>query len=535
MRYMTNRRAFPPLIILPLLLIVGIATAISFYLPIEWQNIPLHAVMETTGAMAALGMATLLLLSDTREHHYRVDIASGLIAMGILDLFHALADPGGAFVWLHSLGTLLGGAFFAKSCLFPRIHVTRSRFLLPLVVVFTTATLGLLIFSIPNLLPAALEKQVFTPSTQVVNILGGLLFLTSARRFNAFFHLSRNPEDGLFAILALIFGIAGLTFSYSEIWNITWWAWHLLRLLAYLLAVHFVARTLLEWFEAIHGNEKQIRSVLNNLSSGIATVDPSGKILSCNPALEKNFGYLSGKLVGHNITRLMAHDRDWCTGLRQDGSTFPMNIEAGEIMLEGSPIFILEISDLTTQKTTEQYLSHLAQHDALTKLPNRLLFEDRLSQAIAQAHRHSTMVGIMFVDLDNFKQINDTMGHQVGDQLLRVVAERLTYCVREGDTVARFGGDEFVLIILDVGRAEDCLAVAEKISEQMSVPFHFSDRALHATASIGISLYPLHGENLENLVRHADMAMYQAKLRGRNTYSLYFKECLPATEADCPN
>lgn len=533
MRYITNRRAFPSLIILALLLILGIATAIGSYKPIQWQNIPLHAVVETIGAMAALGMATLLLLSDTREHHYRVDLASGLIAMGIMDVFHALADPGGVFVWLHSLSTLFGGAFFAKSCLFPKAHVTRFRFLPPLAVVFTTATVGLLILSIPGLLPAALEKQVFTPSTQMVNILGGLLFLISARRLNAIFHISRNPEDRLFATLALIFGIAGIIFSYSKIWNITWWTWHLLRLLAFLLAAHFVARTLLEWLKAIHGNEKQIRSVLNNLSSGIATVDPSGRILSCNPALEKNFGYPSGKLVGHNITCLMAHDHDWCTGLRQDGSTFPMNIEAGEIILEGSLIFILEISDLTTQKTTEQYLSHLAQHDALTKLPNRLLFEDRLSQAIAQAHRHGTMVGIMFVDLDNFKQINDTMGHQVGDQLLRVIAERLTYCIREGDTVARFGGDEFVLIILDVGRAEDCLAVAEKISEQMSVPFHFSDQALHATASIGISLYPLHGESLEHLVRHADMAMYQAKLRGRNTYCLYFNESLPATEVGC--
>lgn len=136
----------------------------------------------------------------------------------------------------------------------------------------------------------------------------------------------------------------------------------------------------------------------------------------------------------------------------------------------------------------------------------------------------------MFVDLDNFKQINDSLGHQVGDQLLRVIAERLTYCIREGDTVARFGGDEFVLIILDVGRAEDCLAVAEKILEQMSIPFHFSDQALHATASIGISLYPLHGESLENLVRHADMAMYQAKLHGRNTYSLYLNDNLPTTK-----
>lgn len=496
----------------------------------EWQNIRLHAVMETVGAMAALSMAALLLLSDAKERHHRGDIASGLIAMGILDLFHALASPGEAFVWLHSLGTLLGGAFFAKSCLITGTYSTRSRFSLPLTVTIATMALGVLIFFSSGLLPTALEKRVFAPNTLMVNTLGGLLFLASAHCLNSIYHTSQNKEDRLFVIIAILFGIAGLTFSYSKIWDVTWWVWHVLRLIAYLLAVHFVARTLLEWFDAIRSNEKQIRDVLHNLSNGIMTIDPSGKILYCNPALERNFGYPSSKLIGQNIMRLMANERDWSTGLRQDGSTFPMSIELGEMMLDCSPIFILEISDLTTQKTTEQYLSYLAQHDALTTLPNRLLFEDRLAQAIAQAHRHSTMVGIMFVDLDNFKQINDSLGHQVGDQLLRIIAERLTYCIREGDTVARFGGDEFVLIILDVGRAEDCLAVAEKILEQMSIPFHFSDQALHATASIGISLYPLHGESLENLVRHADMAMYQAKLHGRNTYSLYLNDNLPTTK-----
>ena len=198
-----------------------------------------------------------------------------------------------------------------------------------------------------------------------------------------------------------------------------------------------------------------------------------------------------------------------------------MNIDLSPITQDDNKLFILQISDITEHRMREQQLSHQAHHDTLTQLPNRLLFMDRLSQSIAQAHRHEQMFAVMFLDLDNFKQINDKLGHHVGDRLLDHVAKCLNGCIREGDTVARLGGDEFVLIILDVTNIEDCETVAKKILSTISGDFELAGKPHQITCSIGISLYPLHGEDADTLIIQADTAMYQVKMGGRNNYCLY--------------
>lgn len=185
----------------------------------------------------------------------------------------------------------------------------------------------------------------------------------------------------------------------------------------------------------------------------------------------------------------------------------------------------------------EQYLNHQAHHDPLTQLPNRLLFMDRLSQSIAQAHRHKQIFAVMFIDLDNFKQVNDKLGHHAGDRLLEQVAGSLNGCIREGDTVARLGGDEFVLIILDIASIGDCETVAKKILNAISAGFELAGHIHQVTCSIGISLYPFHGEDVDTLIIHADTAMYQVKLEGRHNYRFYsipekmvFADCLVAKQ-----
>jgi diguanylate cyclase (GGDEF)-like protein len=166
-------------------------------------------------------------------------------------------------------------------------------------------------------------------------------------------------------------------------------------------------------------------------------------------------------------------------------------------------------------------MEHLAYHDALTGLPNRPLFMDRLIMAVAQGARSNQKLAVFFLDLDRFKVINDSLGHSTGDGLLKAVAERIRHCVREGDTVARFGGDEFTLLIPRIDHIEDAAKIAQKILETLKIPFIITEHELFVTASVGISIYPSDGVDPETLVRNADSAMYRAKDQGRDNYQLY--------------
>lgn len=487
-----------------------------------WVSIPLHSAIETAGAFAALALAALLSFLHTNDApSYRISTAMGLSAMGLLDLLHAAIAPGDAFVWLHGLATAFGGLLFMGVYLEGLRFGGRTRFALPILAGVAAAILGLLISRFTTLLPQALLDNQFASGTLILNILGGLMFLAAAQRFYSIHRAKPSPETLLFTLMSLMFGIAGLAFPFSNLWDATWWMWHLLRLAAYALSLGYVAVLFSEIFKNLRNNEALLRTVLESLDSGIVTVDAKGTISSCNPAVERMFGYLASSLAGKNIKLLMSHTCDWTLGQRADGSSFPMNIDLSPITQDNNKLFILQISDITEHRMREQQLSHQAHHDTLTQLPNRLLFMDRLSQSIAQAHRHEQLFAVMFLDLDNFKQINDKLGHHVGDRLLDHVAKCLNGCIREGDTVARLGGDEFVLIILDVTNIEDCETVAKKILSTISGDFELAGKPHQITCSIGISLYPLHGEDADTLIIQADTAMYQVKMEGRNNYCLY--------------
>ena len=172
-------------------------------------------------------------------------------------------------------------------------------------------------------------------------------------------------------------------------------------------------------------------------------------------------------------------------------------------------------------KLANDQLKHLVHHDILTDLPNRILLQDRLSQAIELAHRQGRQLAVMFMDLDQFKNINDSLGHAVGDQLLQSVAQRINACVRHSDTVSRQGGDEFVLLLPFIGHPEDAALSAQKILAALAEPHHLRQHDLHTSASIGISVYPDDGQDAETLIKNADAAMYNAKENGRNTYSFF--------------
>ncbi|HEX9160899.1 MAG TPA: EAL domain-containing protein [Thermoanaerobaculia bacterium] len=210
--------------------------------------------------------------------------------------------------------------------------------------------------------------------------------------------------------------------------------------------------------------------------------------------------------------------RGEATGRRRDGFTFPQEISLTATS-DGGMVVI--VRDVTERTYAEEQIKHLAYHDALTGLPNRLLFKDRLTVALSHSQRDHSRIAVLFLDLDRFKVINDSLGHNIGDQLLQAVAARVQSCVRDSDTVARLGGDEFTLLLPALGRSEDAALVAQKIIEAVRYPFHIEGREFFITTSIGISLYPEDGADAATLIKNADTAMYQAKEQGRDNYQLF--------------
>jgi diguanylate cyclase (GGDEF)-like protein len=195
-------------------------------------------------------------------------------------------------------------------------------------------------------------------------------------------------------------------------------------------------------------------------------------------------------------------------------------LEPDAMLLETAESIGSQIGQFIVRRKAEAE-KHLAMHDALTGLPSRLLFMERLEHAVVQAHRHGRRLAVIFVDLDRFKSVNDTLGHEAGDMLLREVACRLKIRLREGDTVARMGGDEFVMVLEEIANTEDALLIGETLIPELGRPYPVSGQEVTVTASVGVSTYPADGLDANTLVRHADAAMYAAKAKGRNACESY--------------
>ena len=287
-------------------------------------------------------------------------------------------------------------------------------------------------------------------------------------------------------------------------------------------------------------------NVFNHTSEAIMVTDAHNRILRVNQAFSIITGYGAEDAIGKTPNELLRSGKQdlefyaymwffilgrgfWEGELwdkRKDGTIFPSwhNIsaikdEAGNI-IQFTSIF----GDITDKKIAEEHIQHLAQFDQLTQLPNRALFNDRLQHALSRSNRSSSNVGLMFIDLDRFKNVNDSLGHHAGDQLLQEVSKRLVACVREQDTVARLGGDEFTIILEELRNAEDAAIIANKVIETLSHTVSLGEHEVTIGGSIGISIYPDDGADTESIVKNADMAMYQAKNQGKNCYRFYTEE-----------
>lgn len=265
----------------------------------------------------------------------------------------------------------------------------------------------------------------------------------------------------------------------------------------------------------------------------------NGSILSWNSAAERLYGYSAAEAVGSPVSMLLPQERIdeakqllerairgeriehyETTHLSKDGRRIGVALSISPVKdRAGLVIGVSTIArDITERKRADERIRYLALHDTLTGLPNRNLFRERVTNAIARARRNRHLMAVLFIDLDRFKEINDSLGHIVGDRLLQVAANRLQRCLREGDGVARLGGDEFVVDLPVLASREEAMVIAQKILEVLRAPFMIDEFALRVSASIGISLCPTDGVDVEMLMHAADTAMYRAKNDGRDNY-----------------
>jgi diguanylate cyclase (GGDEF)-like protein/PAS domain S-box-containing protein len=302
--------------------------------------------------------------------------------------------------------------------------------------------------------------------------------------------------------------------------------------------------------EALFEEKERAQVTLDCIGDAVISTDVSGNIKFLNLVAEKMTGWSLSEVAGRPMAEAFqivnANTRSvianpMTKASEQDlAGNLPLNSiliqrDGTEIYIEDSvaPIHdhdervigsVLVFRDVSKARAMAEQIAHLAEHDFLTGLPNRLLLNDRISQAIALARRNKDKVALIFMDIDRFKRINDSLGHPTGDTLLRCVANRLRDCVRAPDTVSRQGGDEFIVLLQGVKHSEDAAIAAERLLKSLAETFSIDQQELHITSSIGVSLYPDDGENAETLIRNADTAMYQAKENGRQGFQFFKPE-----------
>jgi len=307
---------------------------------------------------------------------------------------------------------------------------------------------------------------------------------------------------------------------------------------------------------AMFNDNERARVTLASIGDAVLSTDSSWLVSFINPIAEKLMGWTCEQAVGRHVSEVfqvldgMTRERivlqielaiqkgrtiilpSNCVLVRRDGQELHIEDSAAPIHdLSGEFAGVVVVfHDVSESRAITQKMSHLAEHDELTSLPNRALLNDRLEHGITLARRHGRKMAVLFIDLDHFKHINDSLGHLIGDQILKAVAQRIAPCIRNSDTVSRQGGDEFIVLLSEVNRAEDAKVIAEKIRLAVMVPYTIDSHYLHLTASIGVSVYPNDGEDATALIQYADTAMYHAKEKGRNNSQL-FKDDMNARAA----
>jgi diguanylate cyclase (GGDEF)-like protein/PAS domain S-box-containing protein len=299
--------------------------------------------------------------------------------------------------------------------------------------------------------------------------------------------------------------------------------------------------------EALFNEQERAQVALNSIGDAVISTDADGRVAYLNIVAQRLTGWPTAEAIGRpseEVLRIIDSDTGsivpnpmklateekrtaglppTCILIRRDGIASPIEDSSVPIRDRHGRVTgaVMVFRDVSSARAMTLKLAHLAQHDSLTDLPNRTLLNDRMSQAISMAQRHHTGLAVLYIDLDRFKHINDSLGHLMGDRLLRSVAARLSACARASDTVCRLGGDEFVILLPEVTHANAAAVCAEKLLQAVKLCHVLDERELHITASVGIVLFPEDGADVEALLHNADSAMYEAKERGRDNYQFY--------------
>ncbi len=288
----------------------------------------------------------------------------------------------------------------------------------------------------------------------------------------------------------------------------------------------------------LNQSEAFASSIINHAIEGILTIDMNGIIGYINPAAEKIFNYMSHEVIGKNINILIPelyyrhyNNKDIndtfknknmeIFGKKKDGSVLPIELTISNFKVRDKYFFTIIMRDITERKRYEEMIKYQAFYDTLTDLPNRILLKERISHEISRANHTKQKLGVMYLDLDRFKLVNDTLGHDIGDKLLKTTAERLKKCISANDTVSRIGGDEFIILLPEIIHEENIGKIAHKILETIREPLIIDEHELYLTISIGVTIYPNDGQDDETLLTNADVAMYRAKEKGKNNFQLY--------------
>jgi diguanylate cyclase (GGDEF)-like protein/PAS domain S-box-containing protein len=316
----------------------------------------------------------------------------------------------------------------------------------------------------------------------------------------------------------------------------------------------------------LESSERKYRYLVDSSPDIIYTLDHQGRFTFVNDRVEQLLGFRSAELIGEHYS-VLVHEEDMkradyvfnegrgdyrvsrnvelrLKSHHADGEArtfnnelitipFKANEKQLELALDSSQRELFGTygiaRDITDRKRADELITYQAYHDILTDLPNRVLFKDRLGLAVLQAKRNDSELALIFIDLDRFKLVNDTLGHGIGDELLQQTAIRLKACLRRCDTLARLGGDEFTAVLPELNDRHDAVVIAEKFLECLRLPFQLAGQSVHISASIGIAIYPVDGESIDELIRHSDIAMYHLKAKGKNGYSFFDRSMLDAS------
>lgn len=527
-----------------------------------------HTATELFAVVVAIGVfAVAYHVRDRRRVLATLILATGFLAVGLLDFLHLMTYPQmpdfitrnssqqTLFFWLAArLIAALVLLLYVALPLLPRTAAPAPR-------TFLVGAIGIVaLLAWVGLWHETRVPALFIPGTgltpfkialeaAVVALHAATLLILLLRP-----QLMQRPGMPLVAAALIILMASEIFFTlYADLADGFFVMGHVYKVAAYALIYWGVftesVRAPMAQLRAAHADiamrQQRYEQLIDTAPDGVLVTDANGNIIMANRNIERLFGYPRRHLLGQPVEtlipeRLREHHREQreqnsenisartmgevpdLRGRRLDGTEFPVDISLNAFEDESGRRVTAFIRDVTERQRREARIQHQATHDSLTGLPNRWLLHDRLAQGIAQASRHDRQIGVMLLDLDHFKIINDSFGHHEGDELLREVAQRLKEVVNAEATIGRFGGDEFMILLPDIADGMQAGEVAQELLSLFARPFRIGPtRQVTSSASVGIALFPQDARDERTLVRYADMAMYEAKRSGRNTYAFY--------------